>query len=512
MIVLYGQAAPIVIHDSYGVIHDSYGQATIDFAAHRDSVMFPGGCVSVSWALEGIKSVYVNGHGSVGQGEKELCTVGERPTLRVEFLDGETRDYILPIEHRYQNPVIAGLLLVWMAAITTIVYLFLGAPATLITLTIMIFAPMLRVQVSLARDFVDHNMFASILATNPDALLPHFLYHVTVVGLVRIIPFLSIDNASFLVMVAAYGGAALATYWLVRWLVTFKNEAAWQPMLGAGLTLGLMLLGPISFVSDSFNPAEYSSLIYPNTYHNPTIAFLKPLALFVFLLLAKGITDARFQTGSTAVLLAGLTAAATLAKPNFTIELLPALLLLVPYHYWRTRLFGWRWITGAIVLPAGLVLGWQYWFLAQSQSPSALLNADTTFVFAPFHLYVNAWDIPAYWLLPELMLSLLFPLAVYALYWRQARHMRVLNLAWIILLVALAQTYFFVEAPVASNGNLTWGAQIALFIVFAVSAGVLWRMVTETQNKNRGWDWRFMLCGIIFGAHLINRLLVLIQA
>ena len=55
------------------VIDLAYGDTTIKMAADRAWTYFPGDCVNISWELEGIKSLYIEGEGKIGQGEMAFC-------------------------------------------------------------------------------------------------------------------------------------------------------------------------------------------------------------------------------------------------------------------------------------------------------------------------------------------------------------------------------------------------------------------------------------------------------
>ena len=50
-----------------------YGDTTIKITADRAWTYFPGDCVNISWELEGIKSLYIEGEGKIGQGEVAFC-------------------------------------------------------------------------------------------------------------------------------------------------------------------------------------------------------------------------------------------------------------------------------------------------------------------------------------------------------------------------------------------------------------------------------------------------------
>lgn len=81
-----------------GVINDTQGTARIFFNASQRFVTTPDQCVTVRWEVQGIDSVFLNGEGVVGTGEREMCGLRDAPpTLRVVFQDGSTHSYALSV-------------------------------------------------------------------------------------------------------------------------------------------------------------------------------------------------------------------------------------------------------------------------------------------------------------------------------------------------------------------------------------------------------------------------------
>lgn len=76
-------------------IETDFGSARVALSADRAWAILPGQCATVSWQLEGIASVYVNGEGKVGQGEMPFCPTPGSMQVSFEILaaSGETRDF-----------------------------------------------------------------------------------------------------------------------------------------------------------------------------------------------------------------------------------------------------------------------------------------------------------------------------------------------------------------------------------------------------------------------------------
>lgn len=82
-------------------IQASFGEATVDIRADRAWVLFPQGCVNITWQLEGIKSLTIDGHSKVGAGEMDFCPRSDSysPNIEVTAANDETRAYFLNIRY-----------------------------------------------------------------------------------------------------------------------------------------------------------------------------------------------------------------------------------------------------------------------------------------------------------------------------------------------------------------------------------------------------------------------------
>ncbi len=486
------------------------GEATITMTTAPNRVLFPGQCVVVTWDTAQIQAVFLDGQGRTGSGQQERCLVGAAPTLRVEFRDGPARLYRPPVELLYQHPIVALLLAGLVATASLTAYLWLGVPGLLAVLTVVVFGPMLRSLANLHHDFVDHTMFAAIASdTGFSALPPQFLYHLLTILLSRAFPTLNLENAGFLLVLAAYVGSSLAVYWLLRWLTDFPAHGRRTDILFTVVTLAIMLAGPVDFLSHRFQ--SRTAVIPLNLYHSPTLGLLKPLAVMLFLVALKLLAAPQRRVLRRTLLLAALTILATLAKPSYTLAVVPALGLVLAYSLVRPLKVNRAAILGGALLPAVVTLGWQYLFLYGPQAASTVYNSaqPARIVFAPFELYLTWWQTPWYWLLPDLLVSILFPLAVYGVYFRRARQSTALNLAWLTFIIGAALGYLFIERPNEGHGNLTWSGQITLFVLFATSTG-FWLQQAPLAERLR-LDRRSVLCALLLAAHVISHVSVLLS-
>lgn len=487
-------------------------EATILFEGERNRLLFPGECVLVRWQVDNIQTVKLDDWSQVGSGELERCLVNTVPTLQVEFRDGSAQSYPLPIELLYQQPLMQLLLLAAVIVFALAAYNGFGVPGLLMVLIVALFGPMLRTLANLHSDFAAHNMIATVAYYQQDlnTLPPHFLYHLLTIGLSTLIPTLNMETAGYVIVLASYVICGLAAYALLRQLTgqperTLKNDG-----LLAGITLAILLTGPINLFGGG--TGAHTSLIPLNTFHSPTMGLLKPLAVLLFLVLIRTLQPTARPYRSI-VLLALLTVLTSLAKPNYTLALIPAVILILVASFVRPLGLPRITLMAGILLPAALVLGWQYLFLYGPQAQSTVYQATESpqIAFAPLELFLKAWGVPWFRLLPELILSILFPLVVYSVYFRQARHDWPLNLAWLVFAIGAAYSYLLIERPTEGDGNLTWSAQITLLILFVVTAGFWLKQNPHLFGRERlKLDWRFSLCAVVFLAHLVSNLVALL--
>ncbi len=110
-------------------IDTTHEDATIHFSANHWVVLSRKTCVNVTWHVEHIKEVYLNGEGVVGGGENTVCIdLNTQPALRVVFQDGSEKIYKLFV------PILLAYPLVWILLITSITMLMMALGLTLLRL------------------------------------------------------------------------------------------------------------------------------------------------------------------------------------------------------------------------------------------------------------------------------------------------------------------------------------------------------------------------------------------
>jgi hypothetical protein len=361
------------------------------------------------------------------------------------------------------------------------------------------------------RQEVDYTNHLSYLQTVLDgaplstllAMFPHFLFHLLVYLVYRIIPGSTLIDAAYVVTLGAYLALAIVLFWLMGRLT--RPTAYATGIFYGVVTLTLMLVMPINI----FTPTNlYLGYIVIHAYHNPTIVLLKPFAVISFYIGAKVFRNGNLgeskrdrprTTARAAVISALLTVLCILAKPNYIIVLVPALIVMAAYCGVRKRAVDWRLLTVSILLPTAVVLGLE-----------ALVFKNTGgLVFAPLAV-MNSWNginpNASSDLGLKFILSILFPLLVYVSYFPEARRNVYLNLAWLTFAFGASYTYLLAESGERlGHANFTWSGQISLFMLFITSTIFFIQQIQERKTAYFRSP-AALACSAAFGLHLVSGL------
>jgi hypothetical protein len=354
-------------------------------------------------------------------------------------------------------------------------------------------------------DYVVHTRFAERMAESRRTETSFFLYEILVIAAHLLKPTSNYLLVGKLVALIFDLVTAVVAYAIVRKSVyeIFPNRKWLLALTSLAVALSVILVAPVSVLTWGSHNLLFG-YIGINTTHNPTYLLLKPLALLLFL---NSLEIFTYQPGSGSRIrffLTGLlTILATLAKPNYIICLLPALSLLAFYWSLKKRSLDWQRLILGVILPAVIILGWQY---LATYTTDRVLRAEGGIVFAPLAVYARDSGM----LLPKFFLSILFPLTVYAMYYKDASKDTSLNLAWLNFIFGAFYTYMLAETGLRfQDGNFKWSGQVTLFILFLIS-------VVFFLRQNSGWlsgrvfrksGYALSIGAITFGLHLASGVL-----
>ena len=330
---------------------------------------------------------------------------------------------------------------------------------------------------------------------------PNFFYVMLLAIVYGVVPDIAIDTAS---VVATAGFAVLTAITLFAIVRTGapKPLTTWAAGLVAALALCLAIIMPFNLLSHSPHDLYYGYVpIHP--YHNPTIVALKLFALVVaFFAVLAFMPPAERRPPWMLVFVGVMTALSVIAKPNYVLALLPAMGVYWLYHFvYRKRPVDWGLLIaiGGVAVP---ILMWQYLFNYERSGE----EYDSGIGFDPFYFFeVHAGGV-SWRLAVKFVLSILFPLVVYALYFPRARRDVGLNLTWLVFGVGAFHTYFLTETGFrATHGNFTWSGMITLLALFMLSVlFVLRQHPAIWRGPFRVRDWRFWVCAGVFGLHVAS--------
>ncbi len=347
------------------------------------------------------------------------------------------------------------LVAVTLIAVLTLVYVI---PALLYYLTFSVATADHWAHVKFAYEFLE--------AGRPRSA--HFLYQLTYLGAANVLPWANPPTLILILNTLFNLGMAYLVYGLLA--RTFGNPRSFIASVGlAGLAVSAIIAGPINIASQIFEPSglwEHSYLRY-NNMHSPTYLMLKPAAFALWLMILR-VWRPRYGVVSNIWIIAtaALVVLCGFVKPNYLFALVPGLGLIAAYALLRRRpdWINWRLLIG-VGLVGSLTLAAQYAMGSLLYDPADAVQI----VFEPLGLF-TAWGVVDDWFWARIFLSVAFPVAVYVVYFREARSNVPLNFAWLFFLVAFAQGVFLLEAGDRSgHGNFIWGSMICLFILFVTS-------------------------------------------
>ena len=272
---------------------------------------------------------------------------------------------------------------------------------------------------------------------------------------------------------------------LIRFLLPRLSRL--EAFLAAELAV---LCGP--WLIPGYQMGVYLNAYNGNLYHNMTVLFSRTLIPVSFVCFfrcwsARHGCIPRKDWWGFAVSFFIVTA----FKPNFAFAFIPvlAVLLLWDLIRYKGKYFKNEFLLGCAVLPAGFLCIWQYLVLFNNsfgQSATEMLQElDENFVDTSSGVALRfLWGAELAAVLVMYLRSLLLPVYTLALQgWREKERRRI-GLFLAVEAVALLEATVLVETGYRANhGNFDWGGLALYPAVFALSIGLLIRMLQELKLK-----------------------------
>lgn len=369
--------------------------------------------------------------------------------------------------------------------------------AALLGIGTALFAPSVAYHVERPGDYRAHIRFAREMFKGARPPLTHPLFHSATIG-VKKLARVSWMTAGAVVGLSSHLLTALVVFWLFVCPALKRPLNCGAAVVGVAMTLALLLVSAVT-VFDWDSKQVYHGYLVPNVFHSPTLEVLRPFALGM-LFYGAGVFSGRPHFGTR--LAVGLALASSLlaglAKPHYTLVILPALALAAAWRVYRRQPVHWPLLLAGIAAPSAILLALQF-----SGFPDFADRTDQI-AFSPFGFFV-AHDRDQH-LLPKFIASILFPLAVTLGYWKEARRDISFNLSWLALGFGAFLTYFIVESDSPRTGNFTWSGQIALFALFVV-AGAFYLRQVHRGGLRLAVTGASIVCALALALHLASGVL-----
>jgi hypothetical protein len=326
---------------------------------------------------------------------------------------------------------------------------------------------------------------------------PSFLFHTLVILVHVLVP--DFNTAGAIAALVTESGLAVVLYALVYSTMNRLGHRTTHIGLALVATFFLLVLGPMNIFTWRRHNL-YLGYLSPTVYHNPMIAIVKPLALVHFWLFVQIIQyPQRYRSRAWLVAFTSLSLLTLLAQPNYMLCLVPALIVLIMFRVYKKQPIDWPFFAFTVIIPAVVVLTLQYFHVYYVSS----VVSNSRVIIAPFAVLAQASND----LLAKFVLSILFPLIVYLLFFKAAQRNLGLNLAWLLFIVGAFQAYFLAETGDRfAQGNFLWSGQIALFILTTVTVLFLLKQRLARQPS------KLVISTFVLALHIISGLLFYVVA
>jgi hypothetical protein len=243
------------------------------------------------------------------------------------------------------------------------------------------------------------------------------------------------------------------------------------------------------------NPMIYRGQGSVTIFHNATTIVAKPLSWIALLAAVALISTRPHQRPWLMVAFALLSMlAATLAKPNGSLAIVPALWIIVAFQWVAGTRIAHR--IGWLLLPTIAALA----VLLQQSTVRSNGGSD----FGISWLTVASLSSPMPWL--SVLQLTAFPLLTLLLtpaIWRN----RVMQTAVLAFAIAVFQYFLFIEPANVSANNFAWGMRIIVPVLYAGALAVLLRDARSPQTSTL----RTHLLALILTTHVLSGVLYLVQ-
>ena len=225
----------------------------------------------------------------------------------------------------------------------------------------------------------------------------------------------------------------------------------------------------MGFYVKAVNVQHYIGYQNANMWHNSTYIVMRLVAVLVLIKYLRIYQNAELKLKDW-LIFAFLLALSTAVKPSFLTVFAPIMAVELVVDLIKKTTFKKVFFFGCSVIPSLLVLLWQ---------SIVLFGNDTGngYAISPFTALMQRGDHPKV----TLILSVLFPLIVFAAHIRDFYKDRLYCFGLLVWLMGFLEVFLFTETGArGGDSNFMWGYSIALFVIFVIS---MVKLIFDLKNK-----------------------------
>jgi hypothetical protein len=262
-----------------------------------------------------------------------------------------------------------------------------------------------------------------------------------------------------------------------------------SPLLASGFACALLLAFSLPTAA-AFEGRWYLGQMPPNVWHNSTTIFLMPFAVALFWVSYRNLREPTLR-GDLAI--AALCIGNIFAKPSFFFAFAPIYPVMLAARHGLGRQF---WLHVWPVALGVACVGVQYYLLFTLQIGNTF-GGESQIVIRPFEIWsLHSSNIPI-----SIAASILFPLAYFALFFKEAWRDPLLRYAGLLFLISLTIMSLVSETgPRQHHGNFFWQAYVCNYLLFT---SMVLRLLQRPGVRGRA-DARRRVALAAFGLHVIS--------
>jgi len=337
---------------------------------------------------------------------------------------------------------------------------------------------------------IPHTLFAKLVVMIR-ALLPANILVLISPLAKQVFDLKSFEISAWLLMIFCYIGTIYWLFWKFN-----KEWSGGEERKKLGLIIfsvfAILLVFPIFIFT--YPQRMYLGYVSPNPFHSPTYILFRPFVLLFFYSIVENLFS-KWQWKES-ILLVIFILCATLAKPSFTITIIPAVGILIILFYFREiKKINWLYLIFPLGLTSLIVLVTQYIVNYSGYWGDQVIFTPLTVVM----YYVSSLPLVfIFWIL-----SILFPLIVSIFYFKENANKLSFQLVWINFFVAALLNFLFGEKFNLGSNNFGWGSMIAVFLLFLEAIIIYGKKLLEIKTFRSPKSWQIIMLGGVLLAHLV---------